>query len=78
MWGLNPVYKIGDKLLGHKQDIEKHLFDRESKLHPGRETLYLFDLTKFYFEGQSLGNSLALYAKSKEKCDDCALVSLGR
>ena len=75
--GLNPVYKIGDKLLRHKQDIEKHLFDRESKLHPGRETLYLFDLTNFYFEGQSLGNSLAQYAKSKEKRDDCALVSLG-
>lgn len=75
--GLNPIYKISDKLLGHKQDIEKHLFDRESKLHPGRETLYLFDLTNLYFEGQALGNSLAQYAKSKEKRDDCPLVSLG-
>ncbi len=75
--GLNPVYRIGDKLLGHKTQLEEHLFNIEAKLHPGREMLYLFDLTNFYFEGQALGNSLAEYAKSKEKRDDCPLVSLG-
>jgi transposase len=75
--GLNSVYKIGDKLLSNKEDIEKHLFETEAKLHPGREMLYLFDITNFYFEGQALGNSLAQYGKSKEKRDDCPLVSLG-
>jgi hypothetical protein len=43
--GLSSVYKIGDKLLKHKTEIEEHLFSREQKLYPGRETLYLFDLT---------------------------------
>ena len=75
--GLTSVYKIGDKLLRYKEEIEEHLFDREQKIHPGRETLYLFDLTNFYFEGQALGNSLAKHGKSKEKRNDCPLVSLG-
>jgi transposase len=75
--GLNPVYKIGDKLLQYKDEIEKHLFTQEKKLHPGRKALYLFDLTNFYFEGQALGNSMAKHGKSKEKRNNCPLVSLG-
>jgi len=75
--GLSSVYKIGDKLLKYKKEIETHLIEREKKLHPGRDTLYLFDLTNFYFEGQSLGNTLAKHGKSKEKRNDCPLVSLG-
>lgn len=74
---LSSLYRIGDKILEHKQEIETHLFNVENRLHPGRETLYLFDLTNFYFEGQSLGNELAQYGKSKEKRSDCPLVSLG-
>ena len=74
---LTSVYKIGDKLLEQKDELERHLFAREEKLHPGRDTLYLFDLTNFYFEGQALGNSVAKYGKSKEKRNDCPLVSLG-
>ncbi len=75
--GLSSVYKIGDRLLEHKDELEDHLFKREAKLHPGRDTLYLFDLTNFYFEGQALGNSIAKHGKSKEKRNDCPLVSLG-
>lgn len=75
--GLSGVYKIGDKLLANKEEIERHLFKIQGKLHPNRETLYLFDLTNFYFEGQALGNSIAQYGKSKEKRNDCVLVSLG-
>lgn len=75
--GLSSVYKIGDKLLANKEELEKHLFKIQGKLHPNRETLYLFDLTNFYFEGQTLGNSIAQYGKSKEKRNDCTLVSLG-
>jgi len=74
---LSSVYKIGDKLLKYKKEIETHLVEREKKLHPGRDLLYLFDLTNFYFEGQALGNTLAKHGKSKEKRNDCALVSLG-
>ena len=70
------IYDIADILSAHKTKIEKRLLDREKQLFPGRDTLYLFDLTNFYFEGQCLGNSLAHRGKSKEKRSDCPLVSL--
>jgi len=75
--GLNSLYRISDKLLAHKDEIEKHLLARENKLHPDRDMLYLFDLTNFHFEGQCLSNSLAHRGKSKQKRSDCPLVSLG-
>lgn len=75
--GLNRLYRIGDKLLAHKNEIEEHFVKREEKLHPNRDTLYLFDLTNFHFEGQCLKNSLAHRGKSKQKRSDCPLVSLG-
>jgi transposase len=75
--GLNRLYRIGDKLLLHKDSIEKHLLNREKKLHPNRDMLYLFDLTNFHFEGQCLNNNFAHRGKSKQKRSDCPLVSLG-
>jgi len=75
--GLNRLYNISDKLLSHKNEIERHLLKREKKLHPDRDMLYLFDLTNFHFEGQCLGNSFAHRGKSKQKRSDCPLVSLG-
>lgn len=75
--GLNRLYNISDKLSDYKEEIEKHLLDRENKLHPDRDMLYLFDLTNFHFEGQCLKNDLASRGKSKQKRNDCPLVSLG-
>jgi len=75
--GLNILYKVGDELAKHKEIIDKHLKEREAKLFPKRDMVYLFDLTNFYFEGQALGNSITHRGKSKEKRSDCPLVSLG-
>lgn len=72
----DAVYNIADKLLDHKEVIEKALLKKEQELFPGRETLYLLDLTNFYFEGQADKNNLAAFGKSKEKRGDCKLVSL--
>jgi transposase len=72
----DAVYEIADLLLRHKRALEEHLLDREKQLFPGRESLYLFDLTNFYFEGQAKGNALAARGKSKQKRNDCPLVSL--
>ncbi len=72
----DSVYEIADQLLQHKDAIEKHLLKRENELFPDRGSLYLFDLTNFYMEGQCLGNALAKYAKSKDKRNDCCLISL--
>ena len=72
----DEVYKIADRLLEKKTVLEEHLLQREKELFPDRDTLYLLDLTNFYLEGQALNNVLAHRAKSKEKRDDCPLVSL--
>ena len=72
----DEVYEIGDRLLEHKEAIEKGLFGREQELFPHRESLYLFDLTNFYFEGVGSENNLTKRGKSKEKRNDCVLVSL--
>ena len=72
----DAIYEITDQILRHKKTIEDHLLNREKQLFPNRESLYLFDLTNFYFEGQAQRNTLAARGKSKEKRSDCPLVSL--
>lgn len=72
----DAVYEIADQLLKHKIPIEKHLLKREKELFPDRDTLYLFDLTNFFMEGQCRKNTLAARGKSKDKRSDCCLVSL--
>jgi len=72
----DQVYKIADKLLLHKDRLEEELYERQSALFPGRESLFLFDLTNFYFEGNCAENELAKRGKSKEKRQQNPLVSL--
>lgn len=75
--GRNAVYSIGDRLWEGKDALESHLRKIKEGEGPSKDALYLFDLTNFYFEGQSLGNSLSARGKSKEKRSDAPLVSLG-
>jgi transposase len=72
----DQVYKIADKLLLHKDRLEEELYDRQCAVFPGRESLFLFDLTNFYFEGNCVKNGLAKRGKSKEKRQQNPLVSL--
>lgn len=70
------VYEIADKLLAHKEFLEERLYKRQSDMFSVRETLFLFDLTNFYFEGCEKNNDLAARGKSKEKRQQNPLVSL--
>ena len=72
----DQVYKIADKLLLHKDRLEEELYERQCALFPGRVSLFLFDLTNFYFEGSCAENELAKRGKSKEKRQQNPLVSL--
>ena len=72
----DKIYEIPDKLLACKDKLEKNLYARQCELFPGRNTVYLFDLTNFYFEGKCDKNTLAKRGKSKEKRSQNALVSL--
>ena len=72
----DSVYEIADVLLYHKEKIEKALRQKEEALFDKKSTLFLYDLTNTYFEGACRANSIAKRAKSKEKRNDCPLVSL--
>ena len=70
------IYSIADKLLASKDQLEEQLYQKQCDLFNHQKTLFLFDLTNFYFEGKAEGNELAKRGKSKEKRNQNALVSL--
>ena len=74
---LSSYYRGGDYLLGVKEELEKHLAEREKSLFNLNGTLFFFDLTNSYFEGDAIGNPKAAYGRSKEKRTDCKLVTMG-
>jgi len=74
---LNKLYRISDKLLSHKNVLEIHLEDIEQKFHGFKSTIALYDLTNTYMEGQAKTNPKAVHGVSKEKRNDCPLVTMG-
>jgi len=76
--GKDRFYNAADELYEHKERIEDLLYLRERELFPDVEdTIYLYDLTNTYFEGNCIGNSLAVRGHSKNKRYDCPLITLG-
>jgi transposase len=71
------VYKISDKLLRNKPEIERYLSWKESSLFNLQEKIILYDLTNTFFEGSGKYNKKARFGRSKEKRVDCPLVTLG-
>jgi hypothetical protein len=74
--GLMQLYRISDRLLGHKEALENFLYARERDLFEFEEVITLYDLTNTYFEGTGAGNANAAFGRSKEKRSDCPLVTL--
>jgi Transposase DDE domain len=74
--GKDAVYKVADKLIKHKNHIEKELHKKESLLFPEKNKLFLYDLTNTYLEGSGIYNELAKRGKSKERRSDCPLITL--
>jgi transposase len=74
---LTRLYTVSDKLLSHQGALESFLAQREQDLFNLPRTLVLYDLTNTYFEGGCKANPKALHGRSKEKRDDCPLVTLG-
>lgn len=73
----NSIYKAGDLLFESKKEIEKFLADQQETLFDCKSTVYLYDLTNTYFEGQGGSHTGAKHGVSKEKRKDCPLVTLG-
>jgi transposase len=74
---LDSVYKASDLLLKNKDALEEHLRGTEGQLFALEEKIILYDLTNTFFEGSGKYNPKARYGKSKEKRNDCPLVTLG-
>ncbi len=74
---LDRIYKVSDRLLKHKDALEEHLRWSEGQLFALEEKIILYDLTNTFFEGSGKYNRKAQYAKSKDKRNDCLLVTLG-
>ena len=74
---LDKLYQISDKLLEYKDVLEDHLEVTESKFHGYKSSIALYDLTNTYMEGQARSNPKATHGLSKEKRNDCPLVTMG-
>ena len=73
----NALYRIVDKIYEHKDELEKHLRDKERDIFNLQEKLVFYDLTNTYLEGSGADNPKAMFGRSKEKRSDCRLVTLG-
>lgn len=74
---LDRLYKASDHLLKHKKAIENHLRAVECRIFSLDEKIILYDLTNTFFEGTGKYNPKARYGRSKERRNDCPLVTLG-
>ena len=68
-------YRISDKLLSKKKYIEDSLYANTKSHFRYNSSIFLYDLTNTYFEGQQLNNPKSKYNKNqKEKRSDCPQV----
>jgi len=74
---LDRIYKVSDLLIKKQSVIEEHLCRKEGELFALEEKIILYDLTNTFFEGGARSNPKARYGKSKERRNDCPLMTLG-
>ena len=73
----DPLYLALDKLHPHRGAIEAALVERERSLFNLDATVYLYDLTSTYFEGQCARNGKAKRGYSRDHRPDCKQVVVG-
>ena len=71
------LYRNLDKLHPNRERIERELAERERTLFNLDDTVYLYDLTSTYFEGQAKLNPQAKRGYSRDKRPDCKQVVVG-
>jgi transposase len=72
----NRLYRALDRLLPHKEAIERHLKKRLGELFDLEYDLLLYDVTSTYFEGESRFNALAQRGYSRDHRPDCKQVCI--
>ena len=73
----NRLYRALDKLLVHKDDLQKHLKERLGELFHINYDILLYDVTSSYFEGEGSRNPQAQRGYSRDSRPDCKQVCIG-
>ncbi len=73
----DALYRNLDRLHPNREPIERELAEREKTLFNLDDTVYLYDLTSTYFEGQARANPQAKRGYSRDKRPDCKQVVVG-
>jgi len=73
----DPLYRNLDRLHPNRAAIESELVERERRLFQLDPTIYLYDLTSTYFEGQASQNPKAQRGYSRDHRPDCKQVVIG-
>ncbi len=73
----DPLYQNLDRLHPKREAIEKELAERERTLFNLDETVYLYDLTSTYFEGEAAANPQAKRGYSRDQRPDCKQLVVG-
>ncbi len=71
------LYRALDKVLPHKEALEKHLKNRLGSLFNLEYDLLLYDVTSTYFEGECEANPMAQRGYSRDNRSDCKQVCIG-
>lgn len=72
----NALHRTAVLLRENHSAIEQKLSERARELFSLKETVILYDLTNTYFEGSKRGSKIARHGLSKEKRNDCPLITL--
>src|SRR5712664_4334679 len=71
------LYRNLDRLHPKREHIERELANKEKTMFNLDDTVYLYDLTSTYFEGQAQANPQAKRGYSRDKRPDCKQVVVG-
>lgn len=72
----DKLYQSALDLYAVKDELEQFLSKKTNELFDIHDTIYFYDLTNTYFEGQKRNSHLAQFGRSKEKRSDAKLVVL--
>jgi hypothetical protein len=72
----HTLHRVADKLFANKEFIEQKISEKTKDLFSLDDSFVFYDLTNTYFESPKRDSNIAKYSKSKEKRNDCPVVTL--
>ncbi len=70
------LYKSAVNLYNQKDNLEQYLSTKTNEIFDLEDKIILYDLTNSYFEGRKEGSEISKFGRSKEKRNDCKLITL--